>query len=151
MTIKFIVEGSTPVVTYEPCKYGEGEPWACVEGNRCGYCNDGTEEVHTSVTPEAEFSNQNAANILRALGFQEEDIPYMEVPYAEIASIRRSIVRLLNRGVGSLTSTASDTKRHGKVRIIQAEVTEESVIRRLTQLDAVCKAAQERQVGIRWY
>lgn len=150
MSITFSVQGSKTKVTFQPCTFGLNEEWACTETNRCGYCKDGVEEVYTTDSPEANFSNANAAALLRSLGVREEDTSYGEIAHSDLPTFRREIFYLMNQDLKSLEIPYSDTKRPGFPRVIQSEVTSESMLRRLRQLDEVCRAAQDSQAGVRW-
>ena len=149
MSTTFSVMGAKVSYTKIPCTYGAGEEWACSEAERCGYCDNGMEDVRTSDAPEANFSNVNAGRLLLALGVMG-DPSYGEVKAGDIPAFRRAIVRALNKDMSPLATPFSHTKRPGKDEVFQMEVTEESFQRRFEAVDAICKVAQEREVGIHW-
>lgn len=79
-----------------PCS-SPGMGLVCLEGDRCGYCDDGFEEVVETDAPSANLSNVNAAALVEAVGFSAYgDWTYGRIPHAAVPDALRRILRVVN-------------------------------------------------------
>lgn len=133
----------------------------CVEGNRCGYCADGLEVIDTSETPEANFTNANAHNLLMLLGEIPTEDVYGSWALADLPIVRRAIMRARAGSRVHLIREASESRGvkvvNGPVptiergcKVIDCGNTNEQTLRRLATLEKVIIYAQEHGWEVHW-
>ena len=71
---------------------------ACRDGARCGYCDDGFEEVPETDAPSASVSGVNAATLIRALRWDVAfgDVAFGRIEADQVPAALRGTIRLLN-------------------------------------------------------
>lgn len=141
-----------------PCDYP-----GCDEGNRCGYCRDGFDNVRISEGPEVNVTGGNALNILRLLGQTAEEWGGWKVE--EMPAVRRAILlaKAQDKDREALVREASESQgtKIGKndqgvteiqrtCKVIDFGNTDEQTLRRLDNLEALLVYAQANQMEINW-
>ena len=151
MSVTFSVPEAPITRNVVPCDYGKGEEWACLPGNRCGYCDDGEDEVRESAAPEINVGNVTAAILLDLLQLPNE--PYGSLLPLHIAPVRRRIVRVLSTSAAdakAIPEGAWGGPGTGHARVIECGLSGEQIRERLTRLDAVLAYAQAHGQEVSW-
>lgn len=125
----------------------------CREGDRCGYCDDGFEEVVETDDPSANLSNVNAAALVRALGFGVYgDWTCGSIPHAMVPDALRRILRAVNTdGVAEAYARPADVGVGAMgARCIDPGDDADDFIERIERVRAVLVYAAEHGYGVAW-
>ena len=151
MSVTFYVPSAPRTRKLVPCSYGKGESWECRAEERCGYCEDGQEEVVESPAPEVNVAGATAEVLLGILGIPYEPIGTLAAGH--IPGVRRRIVRALSTSLcerEATPGTCSGGPGTGKARLISAGISAERLRDRLARLDAVLSYAQANGQDVGW-
>lgn len=121
----------------------------CTRDDRCGYCDGGIQtEV---VSPEVNFSNQNAMELLSLVGERPGVICGGWEPY-QLPGVRRAIIeaRALKRTRSPFVREESDTQSPGKCRMLDFGNTDDQILDRLDKLESIVVLAHDRNATVDW-
>lgn len=137
----------------------------CVEGNRCGYCDDGLDVIDTSEAPRVNFADANAHNLLVLLGEIPTEGIYGSWALADLPIVRRAIM-VARAHSGSRTYLVREASESSKTKIVNGADgvsaiergctvidcgnTDDQTLRRLADLEAVVIYAQEHGWEVHW-
>jgi len=149
MSITFSSPASRVSYITQPCDFP-----GCREGDRCGYCDDGIEQIRVTEAPELNFSNGNAHIIINVLGLPQDDPMDMwgKVPPELIPTVRQRITYLRNSplSLAPHTRETSDTQLPGQCRIVCGGIDAQAILSRLERLDVLFAWAQEHNAEVCW-
>lgn len=151
MSVDFRVFGVARTLDVVPCDYGKGEPHECTPANRCGYCEDGWDEVWRTEAPELNVANVTAGILLTIIGLPSR--PSGEIGPRSIPVMRRRIVRALSTDIPereALPAITSGGAGTGQCRVVSAGYDAERIRDRLARLDAVLAWAQTNGKHVVW-
>jgi len=125
----------------------------CTDGDRCGYCDDGFEDVVETDAPSANLSNANAAALFEAVGFGVYgDWSYGTIPHAAVPDALRRILRAVNTdGVAEAYARPPgvDVGAMG-ARCIDPGEDAEAFIERIYRVRAVLVYAADHGYDVSW-
>ena len=147
MSVTFTADKATFHYEEVPCDFP-----GCVEGNRCGYCQDGVERQRVSDAPELNLGNGNAVALLGMLALPTTE--WGDVEASVVPMVRKTLADALNlrRVRAPLDSEATDVggPGTGQCRVVSFGNTDDQTMRRLMDLDGVLAWAEENQSGVSW-
>jgi hypothetical protein len=131
----------------EPCDFP-----GCVDGNRCGYCDDGEQTDRVCEAPTLNLANSNARGILMALGKEPVESGQWEVN--ELGDARQRVLLAKNkaavRGCALRDASESGGPGTGQCKVIVGGYTDAQVFDRLCRLDDVLAWGQEHDSPVQW-
>lgn len=137
-----------------PCTYGKGEPWACSPKERCGYCDDGSDEVWVGPAPDLNVNEGTAATLFEILRLKGHDNNAAgTILPSEMPLVRRRIIRALSsvvEGLKARPEAISGGAGTGQALFITCALDIDDIRDRLVRLDAVLVYAQQHQQKVTW-
>lgn len=126
-------------------------PCSACQGGYCqpGWCEDGIEVEETFLAPLANWAEGNAGSLVRLLG----DDGYLcgDLPPEEVSSTLCKVRKALRSDAeGLLMRSPMLRQEHETTRVLIAESSDESAIRRLRELETVLVWALENDRGVCW-
>lgn len=126
-------------------------PCAACRGGYCqpGWCEDGIEIIEEPGAPECNFANENARDLLAALGLGTD--LYGAIDSMEVAALIRECKRALAAGADAMLLRAPMLRANeSRPGLLVKGTTDARARERIEALLGVCEWAQQHGAGLAW-